>query len=420
MNIAQAIETAVQNLQRGNLAHAETLFRRVLAIEPNNADALHLLGVITFQTGRVDMAIEYIKRAIQVLPLMAEAHNSLANALRAKGLPQEAIAAYRSAVRLRANYPEAHYNLGTLLRETGCAEQAIDSFRSALELQPEFVDAANDLGSALREVGRIDEAVAVLTQTVRQSPRFFKAHNNLGNALRAIGRLDEAEAAVRAALQIRGDIAEIHVNLGNVLREKGQLAGAIAATREAIRLRPDLADVHQNLGSVLLLAGEYEEGWREHEWRWLCRNMGHLRGVPGRPRWDGSNLDGRTILLQSDAGLGDAIQCMRYIPLIADRGGQVVVECQKELHRLLSNLRGVRQLITAQDPLPSFDAHCPLMSLPLAFNTKVQTIPAEIPYLAPKESLVRRWCKDCRNTDARASESCGREIRRIRMIESVR
>jgi Flp pilus assembly protein TadD len=324
---------------------------------------------------------------------MAEAHNSRANVLRSKGLLQEAIAAYHIALNLRANFPEAHYNLGTALREAGRVEQAIDCFRKALELQPELVDAANDLGSALREAGRLDEAVAVLRQTVRQSPRFYKAHNNLGNALRALGRFDEAETALRTAIEIRGDIAEMHVNLGNVLRDKGQLAGAIAATRQAVRLRPDLADAHQNLGSVLLLAGEYAEGWREHEWRWRCQNVGQLRCVPGRPRWDGSNLGGRTILLQADAGLGDTIQCVRYIPLVADRGGQIVVECPRELHRLLSNLREVRQLITAQEPMPPFDVHCPLMSLPLAFDTTVGTVPTEIPYLAPEESSVSRWAR---------------------------
>jgi tetratricopeptide (TPR) repeat protein len=365
MNIGRTIEMAVQNHQRGNLGEAEALCRRVLASEPNNADALYWLGAIAHQTGRVDMAIGYIQRAIQVRPLMAE----------------------------------AHYNLGTALREVGCVEQAIDSFRKALELQPEFVDAANDLGSALRQAGRMDEAVAVLRQTVRQAPRFYKAHNNLGNALRALGRFDEAEAALRAALRLRDDVAEIHVNLGNVLCDKGQLAGAIAATRQAIRLRPDLADAHQNLGSALLLAGDYAEGWREHEWRWRCQNAVHLRCVSGRPQWDGSNLGGRTILLQADAGFGDAIHFVRYIPMVADRGGQVVLECPKQLHRLLGNLRGVRQLITAQDPLPSFEVHCPLMSLPLAFNTTIETIPSKVPYLMPEESLVRQWAhrlSECR------------------------
>jgi tetratricopeptide (TPR) repeat protein len=393
MNNAQAIELAIQKLQRGELGEAEALYRQVLATEPNNADALHMLGVIAYQTARLDMAIECFQRVIQLRPLMAEAHNSLASAYRAKGLPLQAVAACRNVVRLRENDPEAHFKLGALLREAGCADQAVDSYRKALELRPGFADAATDLGSALREAGRLDEAVTVLEQTVQQAPFSFKAHNNLGNALRVVGRLDEAEAALRTALQLRDDIAEIHVNLGHVLLQKGQLAGAIAATRQALRLRPDMADVHHNLGSILLLAGEYAEGWRELEWRWRCRNFGHMRSVPGRPRWDGSNLNGQTILLQSEAGLGDALHLARYIPMVADRGGQIVLECQKGLHPLLRNLKGVRQLITEEDPLPSVDVHCSLMSLPLAFNTTLQTIPAEVPYLAPEECLVKQWAQ---------------------------
>jgi hypothetical protein len=215
----------------------------------------------------------------------------------------------------------------------------------------------------------------------------------LGNALRTVGRFDEAEAAIRRAIAIRGDVAEMHVNLGNVLREKGDLPGAIAATRQAIRLRPDLADAHQTLGSHLLLAGEYVEGWREYEWRLRCPNVGHLRSVPGRGRWDGSELGGRTILLQSDAGLGDAIQCARFIPMVVDRGGEVVVECQKELVRLLGKVRGVSQVVSRNDPLPAFDVHFPFLSLPMAFNTTLQTIPKGVPYLGAGEEVMRKWAE---------------------------
>jgi tetratricopeptide (TPR) repeat protein len=385
------IDLAMELMRRGNLSEAEVLCKQRLRAQPQDADALHVLGLIAFQTARLDESLAHLRRAIELRPEMAEAHNSLANVLRSRGMMEEAIAAYTRAVELNPNFLEAHYNLGTSQRERGRVAEAIKSFRRVLELKPDFADAANDLGSALREAGHFEEAARILQRTVQNSPRFYQAQNNLGNVLRALGRFDEAESALRAALQIKPDIAQVHVNLGNVLRDKGDLPGAIAATRHALTLRPDLPDLHQTLGSLLLLAGQYAEGWPEYEWRWRCRNMIQLRSTPGRPRWDGSNLDGRTILLQSDAGLGDAIQCTRYIPLIADRGGQVVLECQRELHPLFANLKGVVQLITADDPLPPHDVHCPLMSLPLAFGTTLETIPIQIPYVAADEALIHQW-----------------------------
>jgi tetratricopeptide (TPR) repeat protein len=393
MDVARTVAAAVESHQRGKLAEAEALYRQALAVEPGNADALHLLGVIAYQTGRLEYAGEYIARAIEANPRLAEAHNSMGNVLRAKGKLAEGVAAYRAALRIKDNYPLAHFNLGTALREGGLTTEAIESLRRAVELQPDFVEAENDLGSALREAGRVEEAVEVLRKATVHAPRFFMAHNNLGNALRLLGRLDEAEAAVREALRIRGDIAEIYVNLGNVLREKEDLAGAIAATREAVRLRPDLADAHQNLGSVLLLAGQYAEGWPEHDWRWRCQLVVMIRTLPEKARWDGSNLEGRTILLQSDAGLGDAIHCARYIPMVADRGGKIVVECAKGLHPLVRGMKGVVQVITENDPLPEYDVHCPIMSLPLAFGTTLETIPSEFPYLRAEETIARKWAE---------------------------
>jgi tetratricopeptide (TPR) repeat protein len=389
----QSIDMAKQFLREGKLREAEDLCERQLQRQPNNAEATFLLGVIAQRTGRLDAAVCQFRRLIDLSPDSPEPHNFLANALRSKGLTEEAIAEYRDAVRLDDRFAHAHYNLGGALRELGRLEDAIAAFRKALALRADFVDAANDLGSALRQTGQFHEAAEILMQAARQAPQFYKVQNNLGNALRLLGRFEEAETAVRNALKLRPDIPEIHVNLGNVLRDKGDLDGAIEATREAIRLRPTLADAHQNLGSQLLLAGRYVEAWPEHEWRWRCEGMTPARAARLRPQWDGSNLDGRTILLHSDAGLGDAIHCLRYVPPIADRGGGIIVECQPELHPLVRELRGVMQVIAPQDPLPHFDVHCPLMSLPGVFVTTPSTIPCQIPYLQTNQGQVADWAR---------------------------
>jgi tetratricopeptide (TPR) repeat protein len=399
LTVDQAMQLAVQNHQAGKLSDAEEIYRRVLTQQPNHSDALHLLGVICHQTAQPDAAIDLIRRAIAINPGIAQYHNNLGNALRDKGFSDEAIAAYRNAVRLKPDYSDAHYNLAVALRAQGQIDQAIAAYRNALSFKPEFADAHNDLGSALRETGSLDEAIASLREGIRLQPDLHKAHNNLANALHEKGRLDEAIAALRQALQIKPDIAELHNNLGNILRDDGLLDDAVAALRQSIRLKPDFAEAHYNLGIALLLKGDLPEGWSKYEWRWRCKNVAAPRSGSHQPRWDGADLTGRTILLQADAGFGDTIQFIRYVPLVAARGGKVVLECPPQLHRLLQALPGLERLISANQPLPQFDVHCPLTSLPLAFGTKLETIPAQIPYLNANDDLSRRWAKLLADSD---------------------
>jgi protein O-GlcNAc transferase len=256
---SQALRVAIQHHQTGRLAEAEALLRQILAVQPNHADAFHILGIIAHQAGRDDLAGELIRQAIVFNPNNPVAHSNLGNALVAQGHLDEAIAAYRRALQLKPDYPEAHNNLGSALRDRGHLDEAIAACRRALQIKPDFAEAHNNLGNALRDRGHLDEAIASCRCALQIKPDFAEAHNNLGNALKDQGQIDEAVAAYRRALQLRPDYPEVHNNLGNALTESGRLDEAIASYRRALQVKPDFPAVNNNLGNALRDRGQIDE-----------------------------------------------------------------------------------------------------------------------------------------------------------------
>jgi hypothetical protein len=226
---------------------------------------------------------------------------------------------------------------------------------------------------------------------VRLQPDLADAHNNLAVALCDLRRHAEAETCAREALRLRPDYADAHSNLGMVLFDLRRLLEAETSYREALRLEPDFPQAHMNLSSALLITGRFEEGWEEHEWRWKARHMaGGARGFSA-PLWSGEVLgEGGVLLLHAEQGLGDTLQFCRYAPLAAARA-RVVLEVQAPLARLLSSLPGVSQVIARGEALPAFDAQAPLLSLPRAFGTTIETVPARVPYLAADPDQAAAW-----------------------------
>lgn len=390
LSIDQAMQQAVRRHQAGKIAEAEQIYRQVLTQSPNHPDALHLLGVIAHNTGQYRSGIDLIRRAIAVSPGMAHYHNNLGNVLRDSGKPAEAIAAYRCAIRIKPDYAEAHYNLGVALRSAEQVDEAIEAYRNALRCKPDFANAFNNLGNVLREKGKIEEAIAALRQAVRFNPGLAEAHSNLGNALQDVGRFDEAVTELKEAMRLSPNAVKFY-NLAVVLREKGSLDESAAAAGEALRMNPDYAEAHDVLSSLLLLKGDLVRGWQEYEWRWKIADFLPSRRRFTQPRWNGEGLNDRRILLHTDGGLGDTMQFVRYAPMVVERGGKVILDCQPELHSLFNGLEGISQLTPANQPTPAFDVHCPLMSLPRVFGTTIESIPAGVPYLKAEQSSIETW-----------------------------
>jgi tetratricopeptide (TPR) repeat protein len=424
-SLSGILEVGLRHQRAGQLAQAKALYIQVLKVNPSQADALHLLGLIAHQVGQHKIAIETISRAIEIEPKVALYRCSLGNALKALGRLDEAVSAYSHAIRCTPHFAEAHYNLGTVLMALGRIDDAAgaygtaiglksdfaeahfnlglimlhrgqpakasSAYRNAIRCKPDYAEAHGNLGRALQDLGQPEEALAAYDDAIRLKPDYAEAHSNRGNVLKALGRPEAAAAAHGMAIRLKPDFAESHYNLGNTLKALGRSDEAIDAYHHAIRFSPGFAEAHVNLGMELLLAGDLPQGWAEYDWR-LRGASRHLQPRQfAKPQWRGESLNGRRILLHAEQGLGDTIQFCRYVPLLAARGACVTLEVPRPLLRLLSGLHGVTHLIATGDTIPDFDVQCSLMSLPLAFETRIDTIPARPGYLAAKPETTSRW-----------------------------
>ena len=249
--ISEALAIAIQHLQGGQLHASEDICRQILAVEPNQPDALHLLGVNAHQAGKHTIAIDYIRRAIRLQGNVAFFHNNLGEAYRALHRISEAVACYRRAVELKPDLVEAHNNWANALKDQGKPDEAVARYRRALELKPDFAEAHNNLGVALNDQGNWDEAAACWHRALELKPDYADAHVNLGNALKDRGKPDEAVACCRRALELKPDSAEAHNNLGNALKEVGDFQGAEDSFRTALRHNSRFGFAHYKLAELL-------------------------------------------------------------------------------------------------------------------------------------------------------------------------
>jgi predicted O-linked N-acetylglucosamine transferase (SPINDLY family) len=255
----EALNAALQHHQSGRLEEAATLYSKILEADPRHADANHLLGVIAFQLGRNEVAVDLIGIAIAANRSNPAFHSNLGNALNGMGRLDDALAAYDRALRLRPDYADAHYNRGNVLRDMGRLDDALSACDTALRLRPDYADASYSRGNVLRDMGRLDDALTAYDGALRLRPDYTEAYNNRGNALLSMGRLDDALAAYDGALRLRPDYADAHYNRGNVLQDMARLDDALAAYDTALRLRPDLAETHNNRGNTLREMGRLDD-----------------------------------------------------------------------------------------------------------------------------------------------------------------
>jgi tetratricopeptide (TPR) repeat protein len=389
----ELLETARKHHQAGRLAEAEALYGQILSSEPENAEALHLLGQALFQAGKPLEGLPLIQKAIGLNGNRATFHFNLGVLLMALDRNPAAVAAFREATKLHDNFPEAWFNLGNAVRACGNPGASIQYFQQALALRPNWPDARNNLGVALMESGQPDQAEAHFRAALSERPVFAEIQYNLANSLRLQNRMEPAIAAYQRAVQLRPGHAESWIYLAAVCRSAGRLDEAIAAGRKAVELAPDRAVVHYDLGTALIRRGDFVEGWPHYDWRWKVESfvMGS-RDYP-QPIWDSGELNGRRILLYPEQGFGDVLQFCRYVPMVAKLGGKVVLESFGELGRLLSNLQGVEKLIPQNATVADVDLHCPLLSLPGKFRTTLQTIPKSESYLQADPNLIAQWHK---------------------------
>ena len=368
----------------------ETL-ERAIALDPEDAAAQFYLGNALLLSGRPFEATHHLNLTLQLEPDSAAAHCSLAAAYRACGRPQEAVAAANAALALSPRYTEALNNLALANCDLGHYPEAIKALRTASTSDPEDESLLNNLGVALHANGQREEAERVLKSALELKPGWGEASLNLGNLLRQKGHFDEAVAYYRQALTDNPLDVKPYGNLGLALINLNRPEEAASIYEKALGLDPGNADIRMSLGIAQLMQGNYAEGWENYEARWEAPSFTAVKRTFDIPRWDGTPVAGKRIIVHAEQGFGDTLQFCRYLPLLAREEMTVVFECQKALARLCASIEGIAGLVVRGDALPAADFHIPLLSLPYLFETTVGTIPGRVPYLLPPPSIVDAW-----------------------------
>jgi tetratricopeptide (TPR) repeat protein len=493
-SIQAELTQAIQLHRQGRLQQASALYQRVLQQAPQNAQALHLFGILAAQTRQFERAVERILKAIAVDDKNPDFFVSLGNAYKEQGNLDQALQSYQSAIYLNPAYAQAHSSLGVVLQLQNKMDEALANFDQAIALQPNNVEALSNRAAALHVLGQYEQALGSAEKAIGLLPNFAPAHFNRANVLLSMGRfaqgvescnrvlelapqhvaahfskafalmelqqphaaltayeqvtaldpshvaawtnravalialkrwedaltscekalaidpnhaqahntrgvalhqlqrLDEALAAYDQVIALIPDHAEAHTNRGVVEHALCHLEKAIACYDTAIALAPESADAYFYKSLALLLRGKFKTGWPLYQWFWKTKKGVPTQRTYPQSQWMGEvALQGKTILLHSDQGLGDMIQFARYCKLLADQGAKVVLEAPAALFTLFKQLDGVHTLVEKGQELPAFDLHSPLLSLPFVLQTDLHSIPTSPAYLQAEDEKVRVW-----------------------------
>ncbi|MBW1784606.1 MAG: tetratricopeptide repeat protein, partial [Deltaproteobacteria bacterium] len=393
-------------------------------------DALFLsLGNLLKDLGRSEQALTYYQEGLRLKPDSPELHYNTGNLLKDQGALEDAISAYAKSIELKQDMFDAYYNMGNVYNEMGALQKAVSCYNKTLKIKPDHVEASHNAGLTLKDLGRFEEAIACYEKALHLKPDTAELHYNLGNVYKEANRFEDAVSSYEKAIDIQPDMVEAHYNMANALKESGALDHAISCYEhvlkmapdhfgalnngalayrdsgridkairmfdQALKVRPKHVEIRWNRALALLLCGDLEEGWEEYRVRFQRDDL--QTTYPRRfdkPLWDGSSFDGRTLLVHHEQGLGDTIQFVRYLPMVKARGGRVVLEVHESLLSLCRNLPGVDTVISCpfdEDLDVAFDCYVPLLTLPGIFNTTLETIPAEVPYLVPDSDVTKRW-----------------------------
>lgn len=383
VNRAQCLNT----LKRADEALAD--FDKALALDPRHAIALKERGRLLHDRGDLTAALDCYDRSLAMAPDDAETHARRGLALRDLKRFDEAFAAYDRALALKPDFIDAVVARGNVYYQMGRFDEALAEYDRALVMQPDFAYGLNNRGNALHALGRHCEALTSYQRALTLNPDYTEAYNNRGNALVELNRLDEALEDYDAAIAGK-PFASALVNRGSALRYLGRTDEAMASFDQAIALEPNMPEAHWNKALLCLTLGDYDRGFEGYEWRWRGATELTSRGFP-QPQWHGEDIAGKTIFLHAEQGFGDSIQMLRYLPIVKARGARIVLELPDPLMPLLGPMAEGVTVLNRGTPLPPFDVHCPLMSLPLAFGTRVDTVPANVPYLCAPAERLETW-----------------------------
>ncbi len=419
------IARAVSLHTRGDTPGAEAIYHSVRPSEQGYADAQHLLAVIRQQQGRFSEALVFVEKAIQsfgfqplfystrgqILMALGQVKDAvsdyqqslaacesagtywyLANAYHRLGFFEDALVTYDQALKLEPQFPEAYNNRGTTLIALGRSLEALTSFDEAIVQKPDCAEAFCNKADALQQLGRFEEGVQVCEKAIELAPGFSQAWSNRGVCLQAMGHFEAAVDSYRQAVALNANYPEALSNQGAALHQLGQFSQALDCIERALALRPDYAEAQFNAAMVLLTQGDFERGLPLYEARRLRADVRRLLPTWSEPAWDGrASLEAKTLLVYAEQGFGDAIQFVRYLSGLRQAGAAVLLHVPRPLRALFQSLPGVSKVLAQGDVLPAFDYQISLLSLPWVLGTRLDSIPADIPYLYADGDRVARW-----------------------------
>lgn len=411
--------------QAGRLSEAERLYIQVLARDPNNVQAHYNRARLLKSLNRLEEALASCDRAIALapgLPLawftraiilsalnrqeealagytrviaqqpnLAEAYFNRGNLLTVLGRLSEAVTDYMRATGLKPGFEKAHYGLGNALWLLKRPQEALASYGKAIECDPDFAEAWYNRGTVLLEMMRLADALDDFDRIVALDHRHADAWSNRGTTFQYLRNYSEALASHDRAVELAPSNAKAWSNRGISLHNLGRFDEALASYDRAISLGPDFAEAHVNKSVTELLTGDWQNGWRDFEWRRkIAEPTVRRREFSQNILTSLAGIKGKKIFVYwEEDGFGDSIQFCRYVPLLRQMGAETVFSVQKKLHRLIGTLGDCGQLAEAEDG--AFDCHVPLMNLPLVFETRPGTVPAHTAYLFAEDDRIQAW-----------------------------
>ena len=297
MDIESRLEEGISLHQSGKLQQAELIYQQILQFDPENAEVHNLLGLIAYQVGKLQIATKLINQAIELEP----------------------------------SQPKFFHNLGLVLKDQGNFVGAIRVYQKIVQVNPNDSEAYNNLGNVLQEQERFEEGIVAYRKAIEIDSNFADAYYNLGNALQKNGAVKDAIQAYHRVTEINPNHAEAYHNLGVLAQERGEMEDALQYYQYAIKVNPNYAEAHRHYGMALLLTGDFRHGWEEHEWRWRRKNISYQKKSFPQPWWDGSTLDGKTILVWTEQGVGDEIMFASMLNDLLQMNTNIMVECEPRL-----------------------------------------------------------------------------------------
>ncbi len=368
------------------------------AQDPDDPETLSRMAEVCLGQGELEQAVGHYRRLVALCPQSARAHTYLALREERLGNLRAAADSYQRAVDLNPGSPEAYCQLAIVLRQLDDLPEALRLSERAIALDPGRFESYNALGIVLTDMRNLPAAAEAFRRSFALKPDSALTAVDLGYFFVKCGDSAAAAESYRWAVKLDPNLYVAQLRLGTALTQLGDRAGAWKCYERAQALSPNSSEVNTYMGLLHLAEGNFRLGWGEYEYR---ESALRARRRFAQPQWRGEPLEGDPIFLHAEQGLGDALQCVRYVPRVAARGGQVVLGVQKRLHRLLARADGARQVISEGETPPEFRWHCPLLSLPFAFGTDLDSLPAEIPYVDADPALVEAWRRRLRGDSFR-------------------